>query len=603
MDRISILLKHCSRDGKGLEIGPSYNPVAPKKEGFNVETVDYISEEDLRKIYANKENCDASKIEKVDYIWESGMLHDLIGRESFYDWIIASHVIEHLPDPLSFLVSCSHLLKKNGILSLAIPDKRYCFDYFRWPNSTGDFLQACEEKRTLHNISSIYDNFAYSCKRNEMTAWGQDNKGEFSFNHKLEDAALQLEKRAKEELYINVHAWCFTPSSFRLILLELQLLKKIDFFEMDFTETTGCEFFITLRKLNDGDVPDSSLRLELCKKIIAEISEADESPKLKSSEKSDEEKNFLSLLFSGFIRLSMRFIQVLATDPLSLPSRIRNKLFPPRNMQIMTDISHSSQNSLVLDQYLKEPPSDENTINVFKGEWTSIIPGIQTGGFAALFDDNRIKWFAECYGGFKGKSVLELGPLEGGHTYMLCKAGADPVIAIESNQKAFLKCLITKEIMGHSAKILLGDFTQYLENTTERFDFVLASGVLYHMIDPVNVLENISKVSNHIGIWTHYYDKDVINSSDNLRKKFDGKNEEVCWRNHVFIKHRYNYFDALNWGGFCGGSNPFSYWLTRDDILLVMRELGFDVKIGIDHIDHPNGPSLLFYAYRSLNLI
>jgi hypothetical protein len=54
-------------------------------------------------------------------------------------------------------------------------------------------------------------------------------------------------------------------------------------------------------------------------------------------------------------------------------------------------------------------------------------------------------------------SLLELGPLEGAHTYQLEKLGAKSILAIEANVEAFLKCLITKEITGlQVAKFMLG---------------------------------------------------------------------------------------------------------------------------------------------------
>ena len=86
-------------------------------------------------------------------------------------------------------------------------------------------------------------------------------------------------------------------------------------------------------------------------------------------------------------------------------------------------------------------------------------------------------------GDYKGISVLELGPLEGGHAYMLEKAGVGSVLSIEANTRAFLKCLISKEIFGlNKCHFLLGDFTEYLNKLDEhiRFDLVFASGVLYH---------------------------------------------------------------------------------------------------------------------------
>jgi Protein of unknown function (DUF1698) len=84
-------------------------------------------------------------------------------------------------------------------------------------------------------------------------------------------------------------------------------------------------------------------------------------------------------------------------------------------------------------------------------------------------------------------TVLELGPLEGAHTYRLQQLGAGRILAIESNVEAYLKCLIVKEALGMKrAEFMLGDFTLYLQECTERFDLVFCCGVLYHMQDPLS---------------------------------------------------------------------------------------------------------------------
>ena len=63
------------------------------------------------------------------------------------------------------------------------------------------------------------------------------------------------------------------------------------------------------------------------------------------------------------------------------------------------------------------------------------VPGFETGS-SALFDDIRIKWLEAQLGSFAGQRVLDLGPLEGGHTCMMENAGAS-VVAIEGNQRPF----------------------------------------------------------------------------------------------------------------------------------------------------------------------
>ena len=79
----------------------------------------------------------------------------------------------------------------------------------------------------------------------------------------------------------------------------------------------------------------------------------------------------------------------------------------------------------ILNQYIMSAPSPQNAIDIFEGEWASELPDPSLiAGSITLFDDYRIKWFAEHLGGFQNKTILELGPLEAGHTYMLERLGA-----------------------------------------------------------------------------------------------------------------------------------------------------------------------------------
>ena len=251
----------------------------------------------------------------------------------------------------------------------------------------------------------------------------------------------------------------------------------------------------------------------------------------------------------------------------------------------------------ILDAYVTEPPSYDSAFKLFEGEWSSNIPGYR-GGHAALFDDARIRWFAEQCGGFKGKRVLELGPLEGGHTSMIANAGAASVTAIECNTRAFLKCLIVQNALKFKADFLLGDFRLYLEKCNETFDVLIASGVLYHMLNPVSFLTNCARVSNRIALWTHYYDPEIIRANGHLREKFDPSPRIERIGSRQIILYRQNYFEALQWKGFCGGSAPASYWLTRDSLLGLLQDLGFTVVIGDDTKTHPNGPAMAVFASR-----
>lgn len=257
----------------------------------------------------------------------------------------------------------------------------------------------------------------------------------------------------------------------------------------------------------------------------------------------------------------------------------------------------------ILDSYLKTLPSNQNLLDIFQDEWSSQMPtdsGLSAlPGSAGLFNDIRISWADQTLGGFRGKKVLELGPLEGGHTYMLNKLGANEIISIEANTRAYLKCLLVKEIFRlNNAHFLLGDFVKYLEEIKEKYDVIIASGVLYHMSDPIHLLDLISQHTDKLMLWTHYYEEEIVRNNPALASKF-GEIRNTHSRGVAVQSVTQSYNEALNWNGFCGGSAPTSVWLTRGTLLDYLKVLGFKrINIANDDVNHPNGPALSVCAEK-----
>lgn len=253
----------------------------------------------------------------------------------------------------------------------------------------------------------------------------------------------------------------------------------------------------------------------------------------------------------------------------------------------------------ILDEYVTQLPSAQHALDIFKGEWSSRLPpefGLAAGNIP-LFQDNRITWSIEALGGVEGARVLELGPLEAGHTYILQKKGAASILAIEANTRAYLKCLVIKELLElNRAKFLLGDFVAYLRQNTEQFDLCVASGVLYHMKQPAELLHLISKASQKLILWTHYYNPDNIHLNPHLFEA--STTENYLGFEHTI--HRQNYRqEALSNSGFCGGMQHFSYWMTRADILRGLAHFGFtQVQINFEQVEHPNGSCFLLVAQK-----
>jgi hypothetical protein len=251
-------------------------------------------------------------------------------------------------------------------------------------------------------------------------------------------------------------------------------------------------------------------------------------------------------------------------------------------------------------------PSDQNALDLFAGEWSSQPPAARPelkAGATPLYDDPRIAWAHHrlmemgVEGGIANRTVIELGPLEAGHTYLLDRLGAKSVTAVEANARAYLKCLVAKETFGMPrARFLLGDCLVHLRTTPDHYDVGIACGILYHLTNPVELLELLAQRCDSLFLWTVFYDPEFVAKNPVPGAKFS----EALQMEHAGFKHtvhRFNYGPSLDWKGFCGGGDVYSYWMEKSAILAALEQFGFrDFRTE----QHPNvhGSALLVAARK-----
>lgn len=279
MTRNEILLGRATHSTRILEIGPGYNPVAPKSDGWNTHVIDHASADELRTKYSGAP-VDVARIEDVDTVWTDGPLHEALDaslRESF-ELVIASHVLEHVPDFVGSLISLSHLLTRDGVISIALPDKRFCFDYFKPVSTTADVLEAFRSRRTRHSFRSLWGHVAYAASLDGKEAWGQDAIASSRFIAPFKDVvnAYWTPDPTASDPYVDCHAWHFTPASLSLIMFELQQLDVTDWKIEDISGPLGCEFFVSLRRAAKNSLPDDQIqeaRMRFLRDCLLELNE------------------------------------------------------------------------------------------------------------------------------------------------------------------------------------------------------------------------------------------------------------------------------------------------------------------------------------------
>ncbi len=211
----------------GLEIGALCNPIVPPGAG-HIEYVDHLPTEELRKKYATDPNVDVARIVTVNYVWGECTLPEVVGDRRF-DYVIASHVVEHVPDPIGWLREIAAVLSPGGMLSLAIPDKRWTFDCRREVTSVSEMIESYFEHRRRPTIRHCVEQFGEAAKVPGAVSAADLWQGKVSFDQiplmtpglleHLGEAGMRSYFDAfRSGTYLDAHCSVFTPFSFVRIL-------------------------------------------------------------------------------------------------------------------------------------------------------------------------------------------------------------------------------------------------------------------------------------------------------------------------------------------------------------------------------------------------
>jgi Protein of unknown function (DUF1698) len=252
-------------------------------------------------------------------------------------------------------------------------------------------------------------------------------------------------------------------------------------------------------------------------------------------------------------------------------------------------------------RFITAAPSPQTAVDAVPVSWASRFPppfDRVRAGDATLFEDPRVAWAFEQLGGVQDKTVLDLGPLEGAYCYMAQRAGSSRVVGVEANTLAFLKCLVTKELLDlDRCSFMCGDALEYLSETGEQFDVCIASGLLYHMVEPLRLLDLISRHARQLFIWTHVYSPEALDTPAAARL---GQPAEHLYDGFHFRAARFNYLLDHASAGFFGGTAQHSNWLVREDLLRALAHFGWGkIQIDFDEAHHANGPALALIAERT----
>lgn len=260
MDRITEITKYVDKGSLSLEIAPYFNPLLKRSDGYSVLILDVFDKQTLLKNALKDPNIPDDKvasIDDVDFVADAcdiGRVVEATQHQGKIHTIISSHNFEHLPNPIKFLQGCSIALKDGGMLSMAIPDYRACFDHFRFPTRLSDWLTAFKFDHTKPSASSLFDFKLNTCSyenTNLSRSVGCDIRTgdpcRFIPAGDINSAYLDFEAHDESSPYEDAHVSVLTPDIMLLHLIDLINLRLIDFEIVEISETVGLEFYVHLK--------------------------------------------------------------------------------------------------------------------------------------------------------------------------------------------------------------------------------------------------------------------------------------------------------------------------------------------------------------------
>lgn len=241
--------------GRGLEVGPLFDPVVLREQA-DVRYIDVHSAEVLRQHYADHAGLPLEDIVDPDFtlIDADGQVRTLpeaVAGAAPFDWTLASHVIEHVPDVIGWLSEVADVLADAGRLVLAVPDRRFSFDAGRPATTVGEMLLAHQRCDQRPSVRAVYDHYRYAVQLDARTLWTGASPGPGHRIHGL-DYVLDRMALAERGTYVDCHVWLFTPASF---VEQMGELGELDLFPFAIdklvpTARNELEFYVLLRRLD-----------------------------------------------------------------------------------------------------------------------------------------------------------------------------------------------------------------------------------------------------------------------------------------------------------------------------------------------------------------
>lgn len=249
--RVSLILDSINlASGRGIEFGPLHDPIIdPSNE--NVIFVDHADQLQLVEKYRNDPNVDIREIVRIDFVYSGENLSGCINEFESLDYAISSHVGEHVPDFIGWLKDIRSVLKYDGKLVMALPDKRYCWDANRNVTTTEDMAKAHKRNLRRPSFKMIWESKYKAVARDGKITWYTFDKlnstSEYTRVRNNKDLLKTFYRYFVKREYLDVHCSVFSADTFPDLIQELREMHSCAFVLENIYGPEGNEFIAVLR--------------------------------------------------------------------------------------------------------------------------------------------------------------------------------------------------------------------------------------------------------------------------------------------------------------------------------------------------------------------
>ncbi|UPJ98258.1 methyltransferase domain-containing protein [Bradyrhizobium sp. 172] len=200
--------------GRGAEIGPLNDPLL-FKPGANVLYVDHLDTAGIREKYKSLND----DIYEVDRPMVEDSLYEALKDDAPLDYVVASQVMEHVPNPIRWMLEIASALRADGVFSLSLLDRRMTSDLYRQESRASDMITAYFHNNTVPDVRSVYDHYSEAPAVNMHSAIPDSVVERLQINDANDPMAMA--RRAYSRKYLDVRCWVFTPVSFLLLMAQI----------------------------------------------------------------------------------------------------------------------------------------------------------------------------------------------------------------------------------------------------------------------------------------------------------------------------------------------------------------------------------------------